>query len=79
MNVHELAHPLLETRPEQDKVQGTASAAIEPPLFSELEVQHFRDEDQAAGRAVAKILVSLFLYTLFIMLFVIWWTFRTVG
>lgn len=77
MNAHELADPLLETRPERDEVE--ARPATEAPMFTEFEIQRFREEDQAAGRAVAKILVSLFLYTLFIMVFVIWWTFRTVG
>lgn len=77
MNAHELADPLLETRPERG--EGEARPATEASLFTESEIDRFRDEDQAAGRAVAKILVNLFLYTLFIMLFVIWWTFRTVG
>ena len=77
MRVHELADPLRETRARHGEVEAAPASA--DSLFTELEIEHFREEDQAAGTAVAKILVSLFLYTLFIMLFVSWWTFRTAG
>ena len=77
MSVHELTDPLLETSARGN--QAEAAPATAAPLFTKLEIERFREEDQAAGKAVAKILTSLFLYTLCIMLFVTWWTFRTVG
>jgi hypothetical protein len=50
-----------------------AEAAAEP-LFSVSEVEQFTDDDTTAGRAIGKMLSVLFLYTVFAMTLVIWWT-----
>jgi hypothetical protein len=44
------------------------------PLFSVAEVEQFSDDDVTAGRAIGKMLAGLFLYTVFAMTLVIWWT-----
>ena len=51
----------------------------ESELFSREKLRQFADEDSQAGRRIAAILVSLFIYPLVVMTIVIWWTFRTVG
>ncbi len=48
------------------------------PLFSVAEVEQFADDDVTAGRAIGKMLSALFLYTVFAMLLVTWWTFSSV-
>lgn len=47
-------------------------------LFSPDEICQFDADDAEAGRRIAKILATLFVYTLFAMGIVGWWTFRVV-
>ena len=47
--------------------------------FSQAELARFHEEDAEAGGNVGRILCTMFTYSVFIMLVVIWWTFRTVG
>ncbi len=44
------------------------------PLFSVAEVEQLTSDDVSAGRAIGKMLSALFLYTVFAMVVVIWWT-----
>ncbi len=55
------------------------SEGNEPELFSRRELREFAAEDAQAGRAIGKILVTLFIYTIVAMTIVIIWTYRTVG
>lgn len=48
-------------------------------LFTEEELQQFEVDDRAAGSSIARILSTLFVYTLLVMLLVIIWTMRTVA
>lgn len=48
------------------------------PLFSQVEIEQFDADDVTAGRAIGKMLSTLFLYTVIVMALVSWWTFRTV-
>lgn len=48
------------------------------PLFSVTEIQQFSDDDTTAGTAIGKMLAGLFLYTVFAMTLVIWWTHEAV-
>lgn len=48
-------------------------------LFSREELRQFANEDREAGRRIAVILISLFIYPLVVMTVVIWWTFHVVG
>lgn len=48
-------------------------------LFTEEELQQFEVDDRAAGSRIARILSTLFVYTLLVMLLVIIWTMRTVA
>jgi hypothetical protein len=53
------------------------SHAIETPaepLFSVTEIEQFSNDDTTAGGAIGKMLAGLFLYTVFAMTLVIWWT-----
>ena len=47
--------------------------------FSEEESELFRSDDADAGRAIGKILTTLFTYTAVIMSIVIWWPLRPVS
>ena len=47
-------------------------------LFTDEELQQFEIDDRSAGTAIAKILSTLFIYTLLAMSIAVWWTFRTV-
>jgi hypothetical protein len=79
MSVHELVDPIVEARilaPETLAEPGTANQAS---VFTNAEWEQFREEDNSAGQAIGKILVTLFLYTVIIMSLVSWWTFRMVG
>jgi len=55
-----------------------ATEAPAEPLFSVTEVEQFSDDDITAGRAIGKMLAGLFLYTVFAMTLVIWWTHEAV-
>lgn len=47
-------------------------------LFTDEELQQFEADDQSAGTAIARILSTLFVYTLIVMSIALWWTLRTV-
>ncbi|MBL8817974.1 MAG: hypothetical protein JNL58_18255 [Planctomyces sp.] len=53
--------------------------AATAPLFSAVEIEQFEADDVTAGRAIGKMLSSLFLYTVIVMSLVSWWTYRTVN
>lgn len=48
------------------------------PLFSQVEIEQFDADDVTAGKAIGKMLSTLFLYTVVVMALVSWWTFRSV-
>jgi hypothetical protein len=50
----------------------------ETPLFTVTEIEQFDADDVTAGRAIGKMLSILFLYTVFAMSLVSWWTFRSI-
>jgi len=56
-----------------------ATEADTEPLFSVTEVEQFTDDDTVAGRAIGKMLSALFLYTVFAMSLVTWWTVTSVA
>lgn len=47
-------------------------------LFTDEELLQFEVDDQTAGAAIARILSTLFIYTLVVMAIAVWWTLRTV-
>lgn len=47
-------------------------------LFTEEELQQFEVDDRSAGTAIARILSTLFIYTLIVMSIALWWTLSTV-
>ena len=49
------------------------------PLFDRATIEEFGEEDREAGTAIGKMLALFFLYTVIVMSFVAWWTFRSVG
>ncbi len=51
----------------------------EKPLFSAVEIEQFEADDVVAGSAIGKMLSILFLYTVFAMAFVTWWTHSSVS
>ena len=51
----------------------------EKPLFSAVEIEQFEADDVVAGSAIGKMLSILFLYTVFAMSFVAWWTHSSVS
>ena len=57
---------------------ATETETSAKPLFTVAEVEQFSDDDVTAGRAIGKMLSALFLYTVFAMILVTWWTFRSV-
>ena len=58
-----------------DAVTQPAEAAE----FSTRQIEEFRADDAAAGAAIARIMTTLFSYSVVIMLVVIFWTFRVVN
>ena len=79
MITHELADPIVETPSAELYPPVDSSSADAASLFTEGEWEQFQEADNVAGRAIGRILTTLFLYTVIIMLFVSWWTFKTVG
>lgn len=67
MAAHELLNP----------TAGTTNATAS--LFTDEELMQFEADDQSAGSSIAKILATLFVYTVLAMLIVGWWTFRVVA
>lgn len=51
----------------------------ETPLFTAVEIEQFEADDVVAGSAIGKMLSVLFLYTVFAMTFVAWWTFSSLS
>lgn len=51
--------------------------ASEKPLFTPVQVEQFEADDVEAGSAIGKMLSILFLYTVLVMSFVAWWTYRS--
>lgn len=47
------------------------------PLFSAVEIEQFEADDVQAGAAIGKMLSILFLYTVLVMTFVGWWTYKS--
>ena len=58
---------------------GAGHHAPAEPLFDRATIQEFGEEDREAGTAIGKMLALFFLYTVIVMSFVAWWTFRSVG
>ena len=56
---------------------STIVKATEPP-FDREQVAEFDEEDRQAGGAIGKMLALFFLYTVLVMTFVAWWTYRSV-
>jgi hypothetical protein len=48
------------------------------PVFTVTEIEQFEADDVTAGRAIGRMLSILFLYTVFAMSLVSWWTFRSI-
>ncbi len=48
-------------------------------LFTPTEIEQFEADDVVAGSAIGKMLSILFLYTVFAMALVSWWTFSSVA
>lgn len=87
MSIHEIADPTLELPTEairnvvedrDENESGVATQEHHEISFSDEELEQFKADDAAAGRAIGKILSTLFIYTAIIMLIVIWWTLKTV-
>ncbi|MFK7821411.1 MAG: hypothetical protein AB8G99_22035 [Planctomycetaceae bacterium] len=53
----------------------TTATATEEELFSRDDVKQFASDDVEAGSAIGKMLSFFFLYTVFAMGLVAWWTF----
>ncbi len=51
----------------------------EKPLFTAVEIEQFEADDVVAGSAIGKMLSILFLYTVFAMTFVAWWTYSSLS
>jgi hypothetical protein len=51
----------------------------EKPLFDAVELEQFDADDVVAGSAIGKMLSILFLYTVIVMSFVTWLTFKWVS
>ena len=75
MSVHQFTEADIGEKPAEQSELSTEPSSF----FTPVDVEGFRDQDQEAGRAIARILVSLFSYTVIIMIVVILWTIRTVG
>ena len=52
----------------------TTNPPANEPLFTAVEIEQFEADDVVAGSAIGKMLSILFLYTVFAMSFVAWWT-----
>lgn len=50
----------------------------EDAIFSKEDIAWFRSQDAEAGGFVAKALCTMFAWSVFILSFVVWWTYRTV-
>lgn len=57
-------------------MSDTPAHAPESALFSAVEVEQFDAADVEAGKAIGQMLSVLFLYTVFAMALVTWWTFQ---
>jgi hypothetical protein len=57
--------------------ETTAPAESTEPMFEDYELAQFDEDDTTAGRAICKMLSLFFLYTVFAMALVGYWTFRT--
>ena len=83
LNDFSIAKPQTSTRAEASKQpefesRKTNKAAPVQPLFSVEELEQFQKDDAAAGAAIARIMSTLFTYTVIIMCVVIYWTFLVV-
>ena len=58
---------------------GAGHHAPAEPLFDRATIHEFGEEDREAGTAIGKMLALFFLYTVIVMSFVAWWTFRSIG
>lgn len=54
---------------------STIVKATEPP-FDREQIAEFDQEDREAGGAIGKMLALFFFYTVIVMTFVAWWTYR---
>ena len=57
----------------------TPTQVSNEPLFTNTEIEKFDADDVVAGKAIGKMLSLLFLYTVFAMATVSWWTYSTVS
>ncbi len=65
---------------------GTEGTAVESPpepqeqeaVFTHEELELFEDEDETAGRNIGKMLSLFFFYTVAVMTFVVWWTWKAI-
>ena len=56
-----------------------AAIASSEPFFTSAEMREFVKDDVTAGENIGKMLSILFIYTLFAMSFVVFWTFNSVS
>lgn len=68
---------MTENAPEN--VAESAAASTPEPLFSNVEVREFENEDIDAGRAIGKMLCFLFIYTVIAMSVVSLWTVSSIS
>ena len=71
-----------EAAPEQSSEAGAAeqgaTTAVAEPIFEREELARFDADDTQAGRAIGRMLALFFFYTVVIMSFISWWTFRAI-